>query len=107
MAKKASKRRSWTPAHVRTLKSLARKKKHAASIAKALNRTEGAIWQKALTMGLSLDLLSLKFCKEATGLLFVKPRPARILFGERTMVVRPPANGGLQCSHYESLRLTK
>ena len=55
MAKKASKRRSWTPAHVRTQKSLARKKKHAASIAKALNRTEGANRHKALTMGLSLD----------------------------------------------------
>jgi hypothetical protein len=41
MTKKESKRRPWTPGHVRTLKSLARKKKHAASIAKALKRTEG------------------------------------------------------------------
>ena len=42
MVKKVSKRREWTPAQVRTLKSLARKKKHAANIAKALKRTEGA-----------------------------------------------------------------
>ena len=35
MAKKVSKRRVWTTAHVRTLKSLARKKKHAASIVRA------------------------------------------------------------------------
>jgi len=55
MAKKVSKRRAWTTEHVRTLKSLARKKKHAASIAKALNRTEGATRQKAFSMGLSLD----------------------------------------------------
>ena len=36
MAKKGSKRRAWTPTHVRTLKTLARKKTHAARIAKAL-----------------------------------------------------------------------
>src|ERR1700731_111681 len=55
MAKKASKRRGWTPEHVRTLKSLAKRKKHAASIAKTLKRTEGATRQKAFSMGLSLD----------------------------------------------------
>jgi hypothetical protein len=55
MAKKVSKRRGWTPEHVRTLKSLAKKKKHAASIAKTLKRTEGATRQKAFSMGLSLD----------------------------------------------------
>ena len=55
MAKKVSKRREWTPAQVRTLKSLARQKKHAAKIAKALKRTEGATRQKAFSMGLSLD----------------------------------------------------
>ena len=55
MAKKVSKRRVWTKAHVRTLKSLARKKKHAASIAKTLKRSEGATRQKAFSMGLSLD----------------------------------------------------
>jgi hypothetical protein len=55
MAKKVSKRREWTPAQVRTLKTLARKKTHAARIAKALKRTEGATRQKAFSMGLSLD----------------------------------------------------
>ena len=51
MAKKVSKRREWTPAQVRTLKSLARQKKHAANIAKALKRTEGATRQKAFILG--------------------------------------------------------
>ena len=55
MAKKVSKRRTWRPGHVRTLKSLAKKKKHAASIAKVLKRSEGATRQKAFSMGLSLD----------------------------------------------------
>ena len=54
MAKKAMKRRAWTPEHLRTLKALARKKTHAARIAKTLNRSEGAIRQKAFSMGLSL-----------------------------------------------------
>ena len=55
MPKKVSNRRAWTPEHVRTLKSLAKKRKPAARIAKALKRTEGATRQKAFTMGLSLD----------------------------------------------------
>jgi hypothetical protein len=55
MVKKASKRREWTPAQVRTLKTLARKKTHAARIAKTLKRSEGATRQKAFTLGLSLD----------------------------------------------------
>jgi hypothetical protein len=55
MAKKAKKRRAWTAEHVRTLKTLARKKKRASSIAKSLKRTEGATRQKAFSMGLSLD----------------------------------------------------
>ncbi len=55
MAKKAPTRRTWTTEHVRTLKTLARKKTHAASIAKALKRTEGATRQKAFALGLSLD----------------------------------------------------
>ncbi len=55
MAKKVPMRRAWTPAHVRTLKTLARKKKHAASIAKTLKRSEGATRQKAFSIGLSLD----------------------------------------------------
>jgi hypothetical protein len=55
MAKKAAKRRAWTPENVRTLKALARKKKHAGQIAKTLKRSEGATRQKAFSMGLSLD----------------------------------------------------
>ena len=54
MAKKATKRRAWTE-HLRTLKALARKKTHAARIAKTLKRSEGATRQKAFSMGLSLD----------------------------------------------------
>ena len=52
MAKKVSKRRAWTPAHVRTLKSLARKKKHAASIAKALKRSEACDAPKGIQYGI-------------------------------------------------------
>ena len=55
MVKKVSKRREWTKEDVRTLKTLARKKTHAARIAKTLKRTVGATRQKALTLGLSLD----------------------------------------------------
>jgi hypothetical protein len=55
MAKKATKRRAWTPGQERTLKTLARKKTHAARIAKTLKRSEGATRQKAFSMGLSLD----------------------------------------------------
>ena len=40
MAKTETKRRPWTPEQVRTLKSLARKKTHAARIAKTLKRSE-------------------------------------------------------------------
>ena len=54
MAKKAPTRRAWTTEHVRTLKTLARKKTRAASIAKTLKRTEGATRQKAFALGLSL-----------------------------------------------------
>ena len=50
-----SKRRTWTTDHVRTLKSLAKKKTHPASIAKTLKRTEGATRQKAFSLGLSLN----------------------------------------------------
>ena len=60
MAKKATKRREWTADHVRTLKTLAREKKHASSIARTLKRTEGATRQKAFSMGLSLDLEGLR-----------------------------------------------
>jgi hypothetical protein len=54
MAKK-SKRRAWTTAQVRTLKTLAKKKTPAKSIARTLKRSEGATRQKAFTIGLSID----------------------------------------------------
>ena len=56
---KNSKRRAWTPAQVRTLKTLAKKKTHATSIAKTLKRTVSATRQKAFSMGLSLELACL------------------------------------------------
>jgi hypothetical protein len=55
MAKTATKRRAWTDEHIRTLKTMARKKKAASSIARKLKRTEGATRQKAFSIGLSLD----------------------------------------------------
>ena len=55
MATKSTKRRAWTPDNLRTLKTLAKKKTMAASIAKALKRTEGATRQKAFSLGMSLD----------------------------------------------------
>src|SRR5580704_11144251 len=54
MAKKALKR-AWTPADLKTLKALSKKKTHAGRIAKALKRSEGATRQKAFSLGLSLD----------------------------------------------------
>ena len=55
MAKRI-KRRVWTNADVRTLKAHAKKKTEAAKIGRALKRSEGATWQKAFSLGLSLDL---------------------------------------------------
>ena len=52
---KNGKRRSWTAADVRTLKTLARKKAGAGKIAKKLKRSEGATRQKAFSLGVSLD----------------------------------------------------
>jgi hypothetical protein len=54
MAKK-SKRRQWSTAEVRTLKTLAKKKTRAGGIAKSLKRSEGATRQKAFSLGISLD----------------------------------------------------
>ena len=54
-----SKRRSWTSSDVRTLKTMARRKTGAASIARTLKRTEGATRQKAFSLGLSLELAEL------------------------------------------------
>jgi hypothetical protein len=55
MAKRKKKRRAWTSAEVRELKTMARKKTRASQIAKKLRRTEGATRQKAFSIGLSLD----------------------------------------------------
>jgi hypothetical protein len=46
---------AWTAEHVRTLKSMAKKKTSAGKIAKALKRTESATRQKAFSIGVSLD----------------------------------------------------
>lgn len=54
MAKKR-KRVAWSAEQVRTLKSMAKKKSPAPTIAKKLKRTEGATRQKAFSIGLSLD----------------------------------------------------
>ena len=54
MAKKTPKR-AWAPECVRTLKTMARQKKRASSIARSLRRTEGATRQKAFSLGISLD----------------------------------------------------
>jgi hypothetical protein len=55
MARKVLTRRAWTAEHVRTLKTLARKRTQAARIAKTLKRSEGATRQKAFSIGISLD----------------------------------------------------
>jgi hypothetical protein len=52
---KKSKRRAWTTDQVHTLKTLAKRKRPAAIIARSLKRTEGATRQKACSIGLSLD----------------------------------------------------
>jgi hypothetical protein len=53
--KNGKKRRAWTAVDLRTLKSMAKKKSRAGSIAKTLKRSEGATRQKAFSIGLSLD----------------------------------------------------
>ena len=55
MAKRNSKRRHWTSADVRELKSAARNKMSARKIAKGLKRSEAATRQKAFMLGLSLN----------------------------------------------------
>jgi hypothetical protein len=55
MPNKARKRVSWSAAHVRELKALAKKRTPAGKIARTLKRTEGATRQKAFSIGLSLD----------------------------------------------------
>jgi hypothetical protein len=53
MAKK-SKRVEWTKEHERDLKAHSKSKTPVAKIAKAMKRTEGAIRQKAMTLGISV-----------------------------------------------------
>lgn len=48
-------RRAWTKEDVRTLKTMAKEKRGAAKIAKALKRTVGATTVKASLVGVSLD----------------------------------------------------
>lgn len=55
MAKRTKKRRAWTAIEVRELKTMAKRKTPASTIAKKLKRTEGATRQKAFSIGLSLD----------------------------------------------------
>jgi hypothetical protein len=52
---KKLKRREWTNTDIKTLKSQAKKKVRAGSIARLLKRTEGATRQKAFSLGVSLD----------------------------------------------------
>jgi hypothetical protein len=53
MAKKA-KRVEWTKEHVRDLKAHSKSKTPTAKIAKALKRSEGAIRQKAMALGIKV-----------------------------------------------------
>jgi hypothetical protein len=55
MPKKKVKRRAWSKEDVRELKSLAKAKTPAAKIARRFKRTEGALRQKALHLGISLN----------------------------------------------------
>jgi hypothetical protein len=55
MPKKKIKRRAWSSADVRKFKSLAKAKTPAPKIARTFRRTEGAIRQKALHLGISLN----------------------------------------------------
>ena len=54
MAKKI-KRRGWSKEDMREFKALARQKTPAPKIARRFKRTEGAIRQKALQLGVSLN----------------------------------------------------
>jgi hypothetical protein len=53
--RKKAKRRSWSIADTREFKKLARAKTSAVKLAKLFKRTVGAIRQKALRLGVSLD----------------------------------------------------
>jgi hypothetical protein len=55
MPKKRIKRRAWSKVDVKSFKALARQKTPAAEIARQFKRTVGAIRQKALHLGISLN----------------------------------------------------
>jgi hypothetical protein len=88
LKKKAIKRRAWTPGDVKEFRSLAKAKTPAAKIARRFNRTEGAVRQKALGLGISLNArgtsrktkshVSDKAVLGVTsdGVRILKPRPA-------------------------------
>lgn len=52
---KRAKRKEWTAENVRELRAMAKQKAPAGKIARKLKRTEGAVRQKAFSLGLSLD----------------------------------------------------
>ena len=54
-AKKKIKRRPWSKVDIRELKSLARRKVSAATIAKQFKRSLPALRQKAMNLGISLN----------------------------------------------------
>jgi hypothetical protein len=55
MQKKKIKRRAWNENDLKTFKALARQKTPAAKIARQFKRTVGAVRQKALHLGISLN----------------------------------------------------
>ncbi len=55
MPKKKIKRRAWSKVDVKAFKALARQKTPAPKIARQFKRTVGAIRQKALYLGISLN----------------------------------------------------
>lgn len=65
MAKRTKKRRGWMAAEVKALRSAAKQLVRASQIAKLLKRTEGAVRQKALALGVSLN--SQRRGKKRTG----------------------------------------
>jgi len=52
--KKTPARKPWTEDHVRELKAHSKAKTPVAKVAKVLKRTEGAVRQKALAIGIGL-----------------------------------------------------
>jgi len=54
-ARKKATRREWTREDVRGLKTMARQKTPAGAISRKLKRSEGAVRQKAFSLGTSLN----------------------------------------------------